>query len=99
MLHPCVDFIILQAIEVGLKCQGMRSENVVRCQISESILPVSKWAEFYAGTMRLKHTREHKFTCSQNNVIHSFSAIGDKTLYQKLPPTHKHRHAYVGQSA
>ena len=60
MLDPSVVFIIQQTMGVGLKCQRMRSENVGWCQISESIPPVTFVlcrAEFYAGTLRLNHTR------------------------------------------
>ena len=40
MLNPCVVFIIPQTMGVDLKCHRMRSENVGRCQISESTPPV-----------------------------------------------------------
>ena len=79
----------------------MRSENVGRCQIFESTLPVRLGrTEFYAGTMNeyneyneMNHTRGQNFTCFQNNVIDK--AMGDGTLNQELPPTHTHKHTYV----
>ena len=32
------------------------------------------------------------------NFIHNFKAIGDKTSYQELPPTHTHTQVYVGKN-
>ena len=54
-----------------------------------------RWEKFYAGAMKLNHNRGQNFKCFQNNSIHNFKTIGDETLYQELPPTHTHRHAYV----
>ena len=43
---------------------------------------------------KLNYSRGQTYTYFQNNTIHSFRSVGNKTLYQELPP-HIHTDTYL----